>query len=198
MGPISRYLGPEVPGRSSDLAGPGSGSRLRARRRRRTSPRSRRRSSPPGCRSRSWSRRRGRRPRRSAAATSAAARTARASGSSRRAAGRSTTRRSWRRCCDTLEGIQEAFNGAQADGKQVSLADLIVLGGVRGVEQAAKNAGHDVAVPFTPGRTDASQEQTDVDSFARARADRGRLPQLPRQEQSSCRPSTCSSTGRTC
>jgi len=66
----------------------------------------------------------------------------------------------------TLEGIQRAFNGAQSGGKQVSLADLIVLAGCAGVEQAAKNAGHTVTVPFAPGRTDASQEQTDVDAFA--------------------------------
>jgi catalase-peroxidase len=67
----------------------------------------------------------------------------------------------------TLEGIQREFNGAQAGGaKQVSLADLIVLGGCAAVEQAAKNAGHDVEVPFAPGRADASQEQTDVESFA--------------------------------
>jgi len=66
----------------------------------------------------------------------------------------------------TLEGIQEEFNSAQSGGKMVSLADLIVLGGCAGVEQAAKNAGGDAAVPFTPGRTDASQEQTDVESFA--------------------------------
>jgi catalase-peroxidase len=66
----------------------------------------------------------------------------------------------------TLEGIQKAFNSAQSGGKKVSLADLIVLGGCAGVEQAAKNAGHHVTVPFTPGRTDASQEQTDVASFA--------------------------------
>jgi catalase-peroxidase len=66
----------------------------------------------------------------------------------------------------TLEGIQQAFNSAQAGGKQVSLADLIVLGGSAAVEQAAKNAGHDVEVPVTPGRTDASQKQTDVESFA--------------------------------
>ncbi len=66
----------------------------------------------------------------------------------------------------TLEGIQKEFNSAQSGGKKVSLADLIVLGGCAGVEQAAKNAGHDVTVPFTPGRTDASQEQTDVESFA--------------------------------
>ncbi len=66
----------------------------------------------------------------------------------------------------TFEGIQQAFNIALSGGKKVSLADLIVLGGCAGVEQAAKNAGHDVTVPFTPGRTDASQEQTDVESFA--------------------------------
>jgi len=66
----------------------------------------------------------------------------------------------------TLEGIQKEFNSKQSDGKGVSLADLIVLGGCAGVEEAAKNAGHQVTVPFTPGRTDASQEQTDVESFA--------------------------------
>jgi len=66
----------------------------------------------------------------------------------------------------TLEGIQTAFNSAQSGGKKVSLADLIVLGGCAGVEQAVKNAGYDVTVPFAPGRTDASQEQTDVASFA--------------------------------
>lgn len=65
-----------------------------------------------------------------------------------------------------LEAIQEQFNNAQSGGKRVSLADLIVLGGCAGVEQAAKNAGHEVTVPFTPGRTDASQEQTDAQSFA--------------------------------
>jgi catalase-peroxidase len=66
----------------------------------------------------------------------------------------------------TLEGIQKEFNRAQSGGKMVSLADLIVLGGCTGVEQAAKNAGQDITVPFTPGRTDATQEQTDVESFA--------------------------------
>jgi catalase-peroxidase len=65
-----------------------------------------------------------------------------------------------------LEGIQNTFNSAQSGGKKVSLADLIVLAGCAGVEQAAKNAGHEVTVPFTPGRMDASQEQTDVASFA--------------------------------
>jgi catalase-peroxidase len=67
---------------------------------------------------------------------------------------------------ETLEGIQQEFNSAQSGGKKMSLADLIVLGGCAGVEQAVKNAGHDVTVPFTPGRMDASQEQTDVEAFA--------------------------------
>lgn len=66
----------------------------------------------------------------------------------------------------TLEDIQSTFNSARSDGKKVSLADLIVLAGCTGVEKAAKNAGHEVTVPFTPGRMDASQEQTDVASFA--------------------------------
>jgi catalase-peroxidase len=65
-----------------------------------------------------------------------------------------------------LEGIQKEFNGASSGGKKVSLADVIVLGGCAGVEQAARNAGHEVTFPFRPGRTDASQEQTDVNSFA--------------------------------
>jgi catalase-peroxidase len=66
----------------------------------------------------------------------------------------------------TLEQIQQDFNDSQSGGTTVSLADLIVLGGCAAVEQAAKNAGHDITVPFVPGRTDASQEQTDVESFA--------------------------------
>ncbi|PZG02632.1 catalase/peroxidase HPI [Micromonospora deserti] len=66
----------------------------------------------------------------------------------------------------TLEQIQQEFNNSQSGGKRVSLADLIVLGGCAAVEQAACNAGHDVTVPFSPGRTDAAQEQTDVESFA--------------------------------
>ena len=67
---------------------------------------------------------------------------------------------------ETLEGIQSAFNGAQAGGKKVSLADLIVLAGCAGIEEAAKNADVEVTVPFAPGRMDASQRQTDVASFA--------------------------------
>ena len=65
-----------------------------------------------------------------------------------------------------LEGIQQAFNSAQTGGKKVSLADLIILGGAAAIEQAAKKAGHEIAVPFTPGRSDASQEQTEVTSVA--------------------------------
>jgi catalase-peroxidase len=82
--------------------------------------------------------------------------------------------RSWRvnnpprlnKVLSVLENIQKQFNEAQKDGKQVSLADLIVLGGCAAVEEAARKAGFEVKVPFTPGRTDATQEQTDVDSFA--------------------------------
>jgi len=70
------------------------------------------------------------------------------------------------RVLETLEEIQTGFNNEAADGKQVSLADLIVLGGAAAIELAAKNAGQDITVPFTPGRTDATQEQTDVESFA--------------------------------
>lgn len=71
-----------------------------------------------------------------------------------------------RKVLKRLEEIQTAFNRSQSDGKKVSIADLIVLGGCAGVEQAAKNAGHNVTVPFTPGRSDALQEHTDVESFA--------------------------------
>ena len=70
------------------------------------------------------------------------------------------------RALETLEAIQAEFNAAQSAGKKVSLADLIVLGGSAAVEKAAKDGGHDVTVPFTPGRTDARQDQTDVHSFA--------------------------------
>ena len=66
----------------------------------------------------------------------------------------------------TLEAIRKDFNASQSGGKKVSLADLIVLGGGAAIEKAAKSGGHDVKVPFTPGRMDASQQQTDIDSFA--------------------------------
>ncbi|EQB13754.1 catalase/hydroperoxidase HPI(I) [Sphingobium quisquiliarum P25] len=70
------------------------------------------------------------------------------------------------RVLDVLEGIKADFDGSASGGKKVSIADLIVLGGAAAIEKAAKDAGHDVTVPFTPGRTDASQEQTDVEGFA--------------------------------
>ena len=70
------------------------------------------------------------------------------------------------RALQALEGIQQDFNRSQSGGKLVSLADVIVLGGCAAVEHAAKDAGHDVTVPFAPGRTDAAQEQTDVEAFA--------------------------------
>ena len=117
---------------------------------------------------RSWSRPPGRRPRPSAAPTSAAARMARASASAPRRIGRSTSRLNWRRFLQKLEAIQAEFNASAAGGKKVSLADLIVLAGCAGVEKAAKDAGVDVTVPFTPGRMDASQEQTDVAVLRRA------------------------------
>ena len=98
----------------------------------------------------------------------------------------------------TLEGIQESFNGSRTGGMRVSLADLIVLGGAAAVEQAARAGGVDVEVPFSPGRTDATQEWTDRGVVRRARARRGRVPQLPREELPGCRRSTCWSTGRTC
>ena len=99
----------------------------------------------------------------------------------------------------TLEGIQSAFNRAQSGGKKkVSLADLIVLAGCAGIEQAAKNAGHKVTVPFTPGRMDASQEQTDAASFAVLEPHRGRLPQLTRRPAMPYRPRRCWLTRRNC
>ena len=100
------------------------------------------------------------------APTSGVAPTARVFVSRRRRTGRSTSRRCWPRCCPTLEQIQRDFNGKQSGAKRISLADLIVLAGSATVEQAARDAGIDVTVPFAPGRTDASQEQTDVDAFA--------------------------------
>ncbi|MDZ7701994.1 MAG: catalase/peroxidase HPI [Halobacteriales archaeon] len=84
---------------------------------------------------------------------------------------------------ETLEDIQAEFNGSRSDDVRVSLADLIVLGGNAAVEQAAADAGYDVEVPFDPGRTDATAEQTDVESFERARADGRRLPELPRRRR---------------
>ncbi len=181
MGPKARYLGPEVPAEDliwQDPVPAVDHPLIDAQGHRR---RSRPRSWPRACRSpqlvsTAWA---SAPP--SAARTSAAAPTARASAWRRRRTGKSTSRRNWPRCSATLEGIQQAFNGAAAGGKKVSLADLIVLGGCAAVEAAAKKAGHDVTVPFTPGRTDASQEQTDVESLRRAGAGGRRLPQLPEE-----------------
>ena len=89
---------------------------------------------------------------------------------------------------EKLKSIQKDFNGSASGGKKVSLADLIVLAGGAAIEQAAKDGGVDVKVPFTPGRTDASQEHTDVEVVHLSRADRGRLPQLrPRRAASQAR-----------
>ena len=99
---------------------------------------------------------------------------------------------------ETLEGIQSAFNSAQSGGKKVSLADLIVLGGCAGVEQAAKNAGHQLKVPFTPGRTDASPEQTDAESLCRTGTGRGRGSGITRKPSSPYRRNTCWWIGRNC
>ena len=87
------------------------------------------------------------------------------SGWSHKRTGTPTSREKLARVLETLEGIQAEFNGSQGD-KKVSLADLIVLGGNAGIEEAAKAAGHDLEVPFAPGRTDASDAQTDAESFA--------------------------------
>ena len=117
-------------------------------------------------RSRGWSPPPGRRRRRSAAPTCAAGRTGRASASRRRRTGRSTSPAELAGGAPGRSSRSSRTSTLAAGGKRVSLADVIVLGGCAAVEQAAKAAGHDVTVPFAPGRTDASQEQTDVDSFA--------------------------------
>ncbi len=140
--------------------------RPRADRRRRHRGPEERRSSPRDCRSPGWSRPRGRPPRASAAPTSGVARTERGFASRHNATGRSTTRASSPRCCRPSSRSSRTSTARSPVAARVSLADVIVLGGCAAVEQAAKNAGYDVTVPFAPGRTDASQEQTDVESFA--------------------------------
>ena len=105
----------------------------------------------------------------------------------RRRTGRSTTAAELAKVLQTLEQIQQDFNGSQSGGKKVSLADLIVLGGCAAVEQAAKNAGHDVTVPFAPGRTDATAGADRRRVVCRARAGRRRVPQLPQPAGRSCR-----------
>ena len=97
----------------------------------------------------------------------------------------------------TLEQVQTEFNRSQTGGKSVSLADVIVLGGCAAVEKAAQDAGYNVQVPFTPGRTDASQEQTDVESFAVLEPTFDGFRNYPSQTRC-CRRKRCSWSGRTC
>ena len=97
-----------------------------------------------------------------------------------------------------LEAIQKEFNASARGGKKVSLADLIVLGGCAGIEKAAKEAGHDVKVPFTPGRMDASQEQTDVESFAPLEPALTGSATISAASGSSCCRRRRWSTGRSC
>ena len=166
MGPVTRYLGPWVR-RAAAVAGPGAG---RSTTSWSTTPTSRalketlldvRPVGPPA-----GAARRGR-PRRRFRATDKR-------GGANGARIRLAPQKDWAvndpaelaPVLPTLERIQQDFNGAQSGGKRISLADLIVLGGGAAVEKAARDAGHDVTVPFTPGRTDATQEQTDVESFA--------------------------------
>ncbi len=166
MGPIARYRGPEVPTETliwqdpipavtHELVGADDVAALK------------RKILDSGLRYPSSSARHGRRRRRSAARTSAAAPTARASACSPSAAGRSTTPTSWRPCCAPWRASATPSTARRTGGRrQVSLADLIVLGGCAAIEQAARDAGRELEVPFTPGRADAAQEQTDADSFA--------------------------------
>ncbi len=165
MGPRARYLGPEVPSRSAHLARSGSRGRSSARRRER-----RRRAQEADRRFRTFGfaarlDRVGIGVHVPLLPINAAGPTARALRSSRKSSGPSTSPEQLATVLKTLEGIASTFNGAQSGGKKISLADLIVLAGNVGVEQAAKKAGFDVTVPFAPGRTDASQAQTDVESF---------------------------------
>ena len=166
MGPVVRYLGPEVPSETLIWQDPVPGGDARAHRRRGRSPPSRARSSPRACRCPSscptaW-------------ASASSFRGSDKRGGANGARIRLEPQSGWEvnnpdqlaTVLRTLEGIQQSFNAAQTGGKQISLADLIVLAGGAAVEQAARNAGFDVEVPFAPGRTDASQEQTDVESFA--------------------------------
>ncbi len=164
MGPVSRYLGPWVP-EPQLWQDPVPAGRPRAgRRRRRRGARSRRSSA------------RGSRPHQLVGTAWAAAASFRSTdkrGGANGARIRLAPQKDWEvnepsvlaEVLPKLEQIQQDFNGAQSGGKRISLADVIVLAGTAAVEQAAKDAGVDVTVPFAPGRTDASQEQTDVDTF---------------------------------
>ena len=194
MGPIERYLGPEVPSEDADLAGPGPGGRPRADRGRGRRRRSSSRSSPRAC------------PSPQLVATAwASASTFRGSdkrGGANGARIRLEPQRGWE--VNDPDAAREGAGHARGDpgrgfGKPVSLADLIVLARLRRRRAGGRaTRASSVEVPFTPGRTDATEEQTDADSFAAARADRGRVPQLPARRATGCRPSTCCSTARTC
>ena len=199
MGPIVRYLGPLVPKETLIWQDPipavdhplidDDGHRRAQGEDPRLGPR----------RSPSWFRRPGRRLRPSAAPTSAAAETARASASSpqkdwevNQPAELAKVR--WRSSRRSRRTSTPRAKG----GKKVSLADLIVLGGGAAIEKAAKDAGHDVKVPFTPGRMDASQEETDVESVRPLEPTVRRVPQLLARPRSSWRPRRRWSTGRNC
>ena len=183
MGPIVRYLGPEVPTEELIWQDPLPAVDARARSTPPTSPRSRRRSSPPACRSRSWC------P--TAWASASSFRGSDKRGGANGARIRLEPQSGWEvnnpdelaTVLRVLEGIQPRFNAAHAGGKQVSLADLIVLAGGAGVEKAAADAGFEVEVPFTPGRVDASPGADRRRVVRGARAEGGRVPQLPRQGQ---------------
>ena len=182
MGPVTRYLGPWVAGAAA-LAGPGPGGRSRADRRcghRRAQEQDPRvRAVDLALVSTAW-----------AAASSFRGTDKRGGANGARI--RLEPQKDWEvnEPAELAQGAPDAradpagVQRAQSGGKKVSLADLIVLGGCAAVEQAAKNAGHDVTVPFAPGRTDASQEQTDVESFAVLEPTRRRVPQLlPRRRR---------------
>ena len=165
MGPRSRYLGPLVPSEpqlwqdpvpavSHPLVGTQDVAALKGG------------SLPPDCRWRSSSPPPGPRRRRFAAPTSAGVPTAPGSASRRRTGGPSTAPRSWRRSWPSWRRSSRSSRRRPSGGTRISLADLIVLGGCAAVEKAARDAGFDVEVPFAPGRTDATQEQTDIESFA--------------------------------
>ena len=198
MGPIARYLGPEVPAGGADLAGPG--------------PRGRRTS---------WSATQdiahlkgqilesGLSVSQLVSTAWASASTFRGSdkrGGANGARIRLEPQNGWEvndpaelaTVLRTLEGIQETFNAAQTGGKQVSLADLIVLAGSAASSRPPRTPAIDVEVPFTPGRDGRVAGADRRGVLRRARADRRRVPQLPRRRATGCRPSTCCSTGRTC
>ncbi len=166
MGPEGALPRPRSSRRRPDLAGPDPCRRPSPDRRRRHHRTQGQGARPRGSRCRSWWPPPGPRPPPSAAPTSAAAPTAPACAWPPRTDWEVNQPEQLARVLAVLEGIQQNFNAAQADGTRVSLADLIVLAGCAAVEAAARAAGHTVEVPFTPGRTDASQEQTDAASFA--------------------------------